>query len=163
QLYKEMVLIDENEKVARGEAIDHHHVTGENGAARVKNYAGSYEDIKDADQVIITASIVTEANMADRMAHDTVNKKNMQHDINNIESVTKEAIILNVSNPVDTITYIGSKYYDKKKLIGTGTMLETARFKTLIADHYDIDPKSIDAFVIGEHGKHAVPVWSKVR
>ena len=163
QLFKEIVLIDENEKLARGEALDHHHVTGANGTPRVKIYAGSYDDLKDADLVIITASIVTEANMADRVALAKGNKKIIEDVIKNIESVTKEAIILNVSNPVDTITYIGSKHYDKKKIIGTGTMLETARFKTLISDHYDIDPKSIDAFVIGEHGKHAVPVWSKVR
>ena len=68
QLFKEIVLIDENEKLARGEALDHHHVTGANGTPRVKIYAGSYDDLKDADLVIITASIVTEANMADRVA-----------------------------------------------------------------------------------------------
>src|SRR5699024_5668033 len=84
QLFKEIVLIDENEKVARGEALDHYHVTGANSETRFKIYAGNYDDLKNADLVIITTSIGTKANRAERVSLAKGNKKIIEDVIKNI-------------------------------------------------------------------------------
>src|SRR5699024_411740 len=69
-----------------------------------------------------------------------------------------------MSNQVESLVYFANQvHYPTHKIIGTGTALESSRFKTILAQHYQIDPKNVEAFVIGEHGQYAVPEWSKVR
>lgn len=163
-LFSEIILIDDKEEIASGEALDHNHSQGLFNTAHIKVKAGDYQDLADADFIVIAASVPTDTNDGDRTLlaqgnHDIIKKVTKQ-----IAKVTQDAIIILVSNPVDSMTYFANQIdYPSNKIIGTGTALESSRFKTIIAHHYQIDPKNVEAFVIGEHGEHAIPVWSKVR
>ncbi|WP_039067439.1 lactate/malate family dehydrogenase [Staphylococcus shinii] len=163
-LFSEIILIDDKEEIASGEALDHNHSQGLFNTAHIKVKAGDYQDLADADFIVIAASVPTDTNDGDRTLlaqgnHDIIKKVTKQ-----ITKVTQDAIIILVSNPVDSMTYFANQIdYPSNKIIGTGTALESSRFKTIIAHHYQIDPKNVEAFVIGEHGEHAIPVWSKVR
>lgn len=163
-LFSEIILIDDKEEIASGEALDHNHSQGLFNTAHIKVKAGDYQDLADADFIVIAASVPTDTNDGDRTLlaqgnHDIIKKVTKQ-----IAKVTQGAIIILVSNPVDSMTYFANQIdYPSNKIIGTGTALESSRFKTIIAHHYQIDPKNVEAFVIGEHGEHAIPVWSKVR
>src|SRR5699024_12760654 len=76
----------------------------------------------------------------------------------------KKVYMILIMKQIDSNVYLAKQInYQTNKIIGTGTALESSRFKTIIAQHYQIDPKNVEAFVIGEHGQYAVPVWSKVR
>src|SRR5699024_12651694 len=86
----------------------------------------------------------------------------IKNDMKEIAEVTQEAIIILISNPVDSLVYFTNQVnYPTHKIIGTGTALESSRFKTIIAQHYQIDPKNNKTLVIGEHGQYEKPVWSK--
>ena len=163
-LFSDIVVVDTNEKLARGEVLDHQHAQGLTSTSHIRIVSGDYTDLVDADVIVVTASIATDPNMPDRTALTKGNVGVVTDVMNRINAVTQQPLIVFVSNPVDTMTYIATQVndYPNKKIMGTGTLLESARFRTLIANHYDIDPKSVEAFVIGEHGQHAVPVWSKV-
>lgn len=162
-LFSEIVVIDTNEQLARGEVVDHQHAQGLKSMNRIQIKCGDYQDLSDADVVVVTASVETDPNMPDRTALTKGNITVVTDIMNRINHVTQQPLIVFVSNPVDTVTYIATQVndYPNHKIMGTGTLLESARFRTLIADHYEIDPKSVEGFVIGEHGQHAVPVWSK--
>ncbi|UXR82239.1 lactate dehydrogenase [Staphylococcus sp. IVB6214] len=162
-LFSEIVVIDTNEQLARGEVVDHQHAQGLRSTNHIQIKCGDYQDLSDADVVVVTASVETDPNMPDRTALTKGNVTVVTDIMNHINNVTQQPLIVFVSNPVDTVTYIATQVndYPNDKIMGTGTLLESARFRTLIANHYEIDPKSVEAFVIGEHGQHAVPVWSK--
>ncbi|PTI79797.1 lactate dehydrogenase [Staphylococcus succinus] len=163
-LFAEIILIDTNKEVASGEALDHSHIQGLSNSTNIDIRVGDYQELADASFIIIASSAPTDPNEGDRVLLAQDNRQMIEGVMAQIQQVTQEAIVILISNPVDTITYIANRFdYPAHKLIGTGTSLETSRFKTLIAKHYKIDPKNVEAFVIGEHGQHAVPVWSKVR
>lgn len=162
-LFSDIVVIDTNEQLARGEVVDHQHAQGLKTTSHIRISIGDYADLVDADVIVVTASIATDPNLPDRTALTKGNVAVVTDVMNRIHAVTQQPLIVFVSNPVDTITYVATQVndYPNEKIMGTGTLLESSRFRTLIAKHYDIDPKSVEGFVIGEHGQHAVPVWSK--
>lgn len=163
-IFSEIVLIDTNEQRASGEALDHEHIQGLPNSNHIDIYTGGYETLADAAFIVVTSSVPTDPEVGDRVALAQGNRKMIKAVMEQISQVTQDAIIILVSNPVDTITYLSNQVdYPTHKIIGTGTALETSRFKMLISKYYQVDPKNIEAFVIGEHGVHAVPVWSKVR
>ncbi|NWK83471.1 lactate dehydrogenase [Staphylococcus sp. GSSP0090] len=163
-LFSEIVLIDDRGDVASGEALDHNHSQGLINTAHINIHSGDYQDLKDADFIVIAASEPTDKNNGDRTLLAQGNYTIIKGIMSQIAQVTQDAIVLLISNPVDSMVYFANQIdYPTHKIIGTGTALETSRFKTIIADHYQIDPKNVEAFVIGEHGAHAIPVWSKVR
>lgn len=163
-LFSEIVLIDDKDEIASGEALDHNHSQGLFNTAHIKIKAGDYQDLADADFIVIAASVPTDKNDGDRTLLAQGNHDIIKNVMSQVAEVTQEAIIILISNPVDSIVYFANQVnYPSHKIIGTGTSLETSRFKTIIAHHYQIDPKNVEAFVIGEHGQHAIPVWSKVR
>ncbi|MCE4970811.1 lactate dehydrogenase [Staphylococcus chromogenes] len=163
-LFSSIVVIDSNETLAYGEVLDHHHTQGLKTTNHIEIIQGTYDDLKDADVVVVTASVPMDPEISDRTALTKGNISLIEDIMNQINAVTQQPLVIFISNPVDAMTYIATQAndYPNEKIMGTGTLLESARFRTLIADHYDIDPKSVEAFVIGEHGKNAVPVWSKV-
>ncbi|UXS67912.1 lactate dehydrogenase [Staphylococcus chromogenes] len=163
-LFSSIVVIDSNETLAYGEVLDHHHTQGLKTTNHIEIIQGTYDDLKDADVVVVTASVPMDSEISDRTALTKGNISLIEDIMNQINAVTQQPLVIFISNPVDAMTYIATQAndYPNEKIMGTGTLLESARFRTLIADHYDIDPKSVEAFVIGEHGKNAVPVWSKV-
>lgn len=162
--FSEIVVVDTNENVAQGEVLDHRHLQGLKHTHRTKIKVGAYQDLADADIVIVSASATSTPEMKDRTILTKANSVIVNDVFRQLSAVTKEAVVILISNPVDAMTYLAHQAgYPSDKVIGTGTILESSRFRTLIADHYDIDPKDVEGFVLGEHGSHCVPIWSRVR
>ncbi len=158
-LFSEMVLIDINREKAEGEAMDLTH--GLPFSRPMQIYAGDYSDLKDCALIIITAG----ANQRPEETRlDLVNRnvKIFQSIIPEIVRHNQEAILLVVSNPVDILTYVTLKLsgFPSNRVIGSGTVLDTARLKHLLGEHLEVDSRSVHAFVIGEHGDSELPVWS---
>jgi L-lactate dehydrogenase len=128
---------------------------------KAKVWAGSYEDCADADIIIITAGA------AQRPGESRVNL--LKRNVAIFESITDEVlkynsdgILLIASNPVDVMTYFTWKKsgWPVNRVIGSGTLLDSARFRYLIGEKLSIDPRSIHAHIIGEHGDSELPLWS---
>ena len=155
----EIVLIDINQKKAEGEAMDLNH-----GAAFVKPVnikSGGYEECAGAEVIVITAG----ANQKPGETRlDLVKKNNgiFKTIIPRIIEHTREAILLVVSNPVDILTTIAGELsgLPSNRVIGSGTVLDTSRFRYLLSKHCQLDPRNIHAYIIGEHGDHEVAAWS---
>lgn len=158
-LFSEMILIDADQDRAEGEALDISH--GTPFARPMKIYAGTYQDLVDAAVIIITAG----ANQKpDETRLDLVNKntKIMRAIIQEIMKYGCEGILLVVSNPVDILTYEALKIsgLPKNRVIGSGTVLDTGRLKSELAEHLGVDSRSIHAFIIGEHGDSEIAAFS---
>ena len=158
-IFSELVLIDANEKKAEGEAMDLSHGLPFTKPMEIK--AGGYEDIADCAMIIITAG----ANQKPGETRLDLVHKNVEiykSIIPKIVEKNQEATLLIVSNPVDIMTYVALKLsgYPSHKVIGSGTVLDTARLKYLLSLHLDVDSRSIHAFIIGEHGDSELAVWS---
>ena len=158
-IFSELVLIDANEKKAEGEAMDLSHGLPFTKPMEIK--AGGYEDIADCAMIIITAG----ANQKPGETRLDLVHKNVEiykSIIPKIVEKNQEATLLIVSNPVDIMTYVALKLSGdpSHKVIGSGTVLDTARLKYLLSRHLDVDSRSIHAFIIGEHGDSELAVWS---
>ena len=158
-LFSEMVLIDANKTKAEGEALDISH--GLPFAKPMKIYAGTYDDIADASLIIVTAG----AGQKPGETRLDLVKKNIavfKSIIPEIAQRNKDAILLIVANPVDILTYVAAKLsgYPENRVFGTGTVLDTARLKYLIGEHLQVDPRTVHAFIIGEHGDSEIVAWS---
>ena len=154
-----MILIDADQDRAEGEALDISH--GTPFARPMKIYAGTYQDLVDAAVIIITAG----ANQKpDETRLDLVNKntKIMRAIIRDIMKYGCEGVLLVVSNPVDILTYEALKIsgLPKNRVIGSGTVLDTGRLKSELAEHLGVDSRSIHAFIIGEHGDSEIAAFS---
>lgn len=161
-LFSEMVLIDADTKRAEGEAMDISH--GISFARPMQIYAGNYDDITDAAIIVITAG----ANQKPDETRLDLIKKNaaiMKSIVGEIEKRDFGGILLIVSNPVDILTLIALKEsgYPSNRVIGSGTVLDTGRFKYLLGEHLDVDSRSVHAFIIGEHGDSELAAWSNAR
>lgn len=159
RLFSEMVLLDVDFDKADGEAMDIAH--GVPFAGQMKIYAGNYEDIADAAIIIVTAG----ANQKpDETRLDLVNK-NVAVYKNIIPQIVKqgfEGILLVVSNPVDILTYAAVKLsgFAENRVIGSGTVLDTARLKCALSEHLGVDSRNLHSFIIGEHGDSEIAAWS---
>jgi len=159
KLFSEMVLLDVDFDKADGEAMDIAH--GVPFAGQMKIYAGNYEDIADAAIIIVTAG----ANQKpDETRLDLVNK-NVAVYKNIIPQIVKqgfEGILLVVSNPVDILTYAAVKLsgFAENRVIGSGTVLDTARLKCALSEHLGVDSRNLHSFIIGEHGDSEIAAWS---
>ena len=158
-LFSEMVLIDANFKKAEGEAFDISH--GVPFTRPIKIYAGDYDDLADAAIVVITAGA---AQKPGETRLDLVHKN-----INIFKSIIPEivkrdfqGILLIVANPVDILTYTALKLsgYAPNRVIGSGTVLDTARLKERLGEHLEVDSRSVHAFIVGEHGDSEIAAWS---
>ena len=158
-LFSEIVLIDADTDRAEGEALDISH--GVPFSRHMKIYAGTYDDIVDAAIIIITAG----ANQKpDETRLDLVHK-NVAIFRSIIPEIAKrncEGILLIVSNPVDILTYTAIKLsgFTENRVIGSGTVLDTARLKYELSEHLSVDSRSIHAFIIGEHGDSEIAAFS---
>ncbi len=158
-LFSEIVLIDADMDRAEGEALDISH--GVPFSRHMKIYAGTYDDIVDAAIIIITAG----ANQKpDETRLDLVHK-NVAIFRSIIPEIAKRncaGILLIVSNPVDILTYTAIKLsgFTENRVIGSGTVLDTARLKYELSEHLSVDSRSIHAFIIGEHGDSEIAAFS---
>ena len=158
-LFNEIVLLDLNEKRAQGEAQDIAHGIPFNSPVEI--HAGSYKDLDDAGIAIITAG-VSQQQGETRIDLVQRNSKVFANIVNGITATRFNGIILVVTNPVDILTYvtIALSRFDHKKVIGSGTVLDTARLKQLMGNKLGVDARNIHTFIIGEHGDSELPVWS---
>jgi L-lactate dehydrogenase len=155
----ELVLIDANQAKAVGDALDMNHGLPFIGKANV--WAGTYEDCKDADIIIITAGA------AQKPGESRIDL--LKRNVGIFHSITDEVlkynttgIILIASNPVDVMSYftLQKSNWPAHRVIGSGTLLDSARFRYLISEQLQIDPRSVHAHIVGEHGDSEVPLWS---
>jgi len=158
-LAPEIVLIDQDQRRAEGEAMDLNHAVPFSTPCRV--WAGGYEDCAGAAVVVLTAGAgqkrgETRLDLAGR------NGAIFADVVPRITAVTRDAILLVATNPVDVLTYAAWKLsgLPPQRVIGSGTILDTARFRFLLSGHFGVDARSVHAYVIGEHGDSEVLVWS---
>ncbi len=158
-LFSEMILIDANGQRAEGEAMDIAH--GLPFAHPMTIRAGTYDDITDAALIIITAGA---GQKPGETRLDLVHKNVaiFKSIVPEIAKRNKEAVLLVVSNPVDILTYVTLKLsgYPENRVLGSGTVLDTARLKYLLGEHLQVDSRSVHAVIIGEHGDSELAVWS---
>ena len=155
----ELVLIDANQEKAKGDALDMNH--GLPFLSKVDVWAGTYADCAEADIVIITAGA------AQRQGESRIDL--LKRNVAIFESITdevlkynKDGILLIASNPVDVMSYFTWKKsgWPVNRVIGSGTLLDSARFRYLIGEKLKVDPRSVHAHIVGEHGDSELPLWS---
>lgn len=155
----EIVMLDVNQERLAGEVMDLNH--GISFVRPVTVRAGSYNDCGDADVIVITAGASQKPGESriDLLVRNTAIFKDI---IDKIKAAGSKAIILVATNPVDIMTYITYKLsgFPAQRVIGSGTVLDSSRFRYLLSTHCNVDPSNIHAYIIGEHGDTEVPVWS---
>ena len=158
-LFSELVLIDANRDKAEGEAMDLSH--GLPYIAAMDVYAGGYDDLSDCALIVITAGANQKPGQT-RLELIGQNVSILNSIIPQITARPFEGILLIVSNPVDVLTYAAFRIsgYPAHRVMGSGTVLDSARLKYLLGEHLDVDSRSIHAVIIGEHGDSELAVWS---
>jgi len=161
---REIVLVDQDEKRAKAEADDIFHAVPFANSLNVR--AGTYADLKGASVVIMAAGVnqkpgETRMQLLERNAHVFYSV------IPNIISNAPNAIIVVATNPVDVMTHLTARIAAERgipagSVLGSGTTLDTARFRVLLSRHLKIDPQHVHAYVVGEHGDTEVLLWSLV-
>lgn len=159
KLFSELILIDADFDKADGEALDIAHGIPFTGQTKI--FAGQYRDLSDASVVIVTAG----ANQKPGETRLDLVEKNVGIFKNIIPKITRQGfhgILLIVSNPVDILTYAAVKLsgLPESRVIGSGTLLDTARLKYALSERLRVDSRSIHSFVIGEHGDSEIAAWS---
>ncbi len=156
---EEIALIDINEELVTAQVMDLQHAVPFAGQIEIK--VGSYEDCQDSGVAVITCGV---AQKPGETRLDLLNKnaKIVSEVAEKIFANNPDIVLVVVTNPVDVLTRILlEKYPDKKQQIfGTGTLLDSARFRHLLGQKLDINPKSIHAYILGEHGDSEFPLWS---
>ncbi len=160
-IVNEIALNDVNEDLAAGEALDLRH-----GASLLNNQkfsSGDYGVVEGSDCVVITAGL---RRKPDESRLDLINRnvglfKGILDNLQNVK-LADRATILVVSNPVDILTHLTVKsgLVAPTRVLGLGTVLDTARFRSLMADHFNVGAADVKALILGEHGDSMVPIWS---
>ena len=160
-LVAEIQLLDANQDLAQGEALDLLH--GSAFAGDQKIYAGDYTRAADSDIFVITAGL---RRKADESRLDLINRNVtlFSQILDSIKSagLREDAHVFVVSNPVDILTQLAVQRLGLpwQQVYGLGTMLDTSRFSSFIADELNLAPTQVKALVLGEHGDSMVPIWS---
>lgn len=156
----EIALIDVNKEKAEGEAMDLQHGLQFRPNSRVA-FGSDYKLCRDAGIVVICAGAHQKPG---ETRLDLVNKNAtiFKQMIPKITKHNKDCTLLVVSNPLDVLTYLTLKYskFPKNRVFGSGTILDTARFRYLLGQYFDVSPDSVHAYILGEHGDSSFPVWS---
>src|SRR3989440_3057410 len=160
-IVSEIHLLDANEQMAAGEAVDLIHGTSVAGDQKI--YAGNYEKCSDRDVVVIPAGL---RRKPDESRLDLINRNvtlfKQILDSLKTAGMKKDAIVFVVSNPVDILTRLAIEHlkWEPSRVIGLGTQLDSARFRSLIALELGLPPSQVKTLILGEHGDSMVPVWS---
>ena len=162
QTCDELVLIDYNKQKADGEAMDLNHGLAFSGS-HMRIWSGTYEDCKDADIVTITAGVAQQPGET-RLALLERNTAVFKSIIEPVTDSGFNGIFLIATNPVDVMTKITCELsgFNPKRVIGSGTSLDTARLRYLVGDYLKVDPRSIHGYVMGEHGDSEFVPWSQL-
>ena len=157
----ELVLIDVAKEKAVGEAMDLSDGVPCASAGMVIR-AGDYDECKDANIVVITAGVAQKPGET-RLDLAKTNAKIIKEVTENVVKSGFKGIFLIASNPVDVMTYVVGKVsgFPTNKVIGSGTVLDTARLRFLVAEHLNVSSKNVHAYIMGEHGDSSFVPWSK--
>jgi L-lactate dehydrogenase len=160
-IVSEMAIVDVNQELAEGEALDLRHGASVCGGQKI--YHGSYEAVAGSDIVVITAGL---RRKPDESRLDLINRnvalfKNIMGEVAS-QKLADGAILFVVANPVDILTYLATKLIDlpAERVIGLGTVLDTARFRSFLGEHFQVNQTQVSALILGEHGDSMVPIWS---
>ncbi len=158
---KEIVIVDMNEDMAKGEALDLLH--GAAFTSPQKIYAGGYDKVAGSDCVVVTAGL---RRKPDESRLELMNRNVVLFNdiVTNVKQagLPPHATMLVVSNPVDILTQLAVRDsgLPANQVLGLGTVLDTCRFRSLLADHFDVAATDMHATILGEHGDSMVPMWS---
>ena len=155
----EIVLIDVNRAKAEGEAMDLNHAMPFTHPTRI--WAGDYADCAGATVTVLTAGANQKPGQS-RLDCLQANARIWREIVPQIAHHNPYGILLVATNPVDVLTYAALKLsgLPAARVLGSGTILDTARFRFLLSQHFGVDARSVHAYIIGEHGDSEVPVWS---
>ena len=158
-LAAEIVLIDKNHAKAEGEAMDLNHAVPFAHPTRI--WAGDYSDCAGAAVVVVAAGVGQKPGDT-RLDLLQRNADIFAQIVPRIVEHNRDCILLVATNPVDVLTHVSLKMsgLPPYRVFGSGTILDTARFRYLLSQHFGVDPRSVHAYIIGEHGDSEVPVWS---
>lgn len=153
--FSDLILIDPDYRKAESEAADLAH--GLPFHTPMDIYAGDYADLSDCGLIILAPELHPDPNDMHRTCF-----RPLATVIGNIVLYNQNAILLNVSDPVDLLTYLiyRESGFPPCRVIGSGTVLETARLKQMVGRHLGVDSRNVHSFIIGEHGENEFPVWS---
>ena len=155
----ELVLIDADRARAEGEMMDLNH--GLPFVRPMQISAGDYADLADADVIVICAGVGQRPGQT-RLELLQTNAGIFQQIVPQITAVNQQGIILVATNPVDILTQIAAQIVgeERNRVLGSGTALDTARLRYMLGVHYGVDPRSVHAYVVGEHGDSELALWS---
>lgn len=158
----ELLLVDKDERKAEGEAMDLMH--GQALVGRITVRAASYESLADASVVVVTAGR-NQKRGESRLDLLKGNAQVMREVMGELDRHAPDAVVIVATNPVDVLTRLAIRVSTRPahRIFGTGTTLDSARFRALIGEEYGVSPRSIHAHVLGEHGDSQVLVWSTAR
>lgn len=161
-IVSEIVLVDMNQALAIAQAEDISHAVPFVSATLVR--AGTYGDLDGAGVVILSAGVSQKPGET-RLELLTRNAEVFRQVVGQVLAVAPDAILLIASNPVDIMTYVATRLsgLPAQRVIGSGTILDSARFRSLLGRHLEISPQSVHAYVLGEHGDSEVLAWSNAR
>ncbi len=157
---RSIVIVDLDKKRLEGEVMDL--TSCMPFVSPVDIIAGDYSDLESSDIVVITAGARQKPGET-RLALVRQNVEIYKNIIPKIMKYAKEAVFLIVTNPVDTLSYAAYKISQKpwQEVIGSGTVLDSARFRLLLSQHCNMDARNVHAYILGEHGDSEFPVWSR--
>ncbi len=162
-LVESLTLVDVVKDLAVGQADDIEQALAFRSNTRV--YPGEYEDAADSDLVVITAGKPRTPEMKSRLELLEVNARIIEDVAAHVKGFNEHCVYILLTNPLDTMTYLFSKRtgVNREKVIGSAGQLDTARFRNVLSRIYDVNVMDVEAYVIGEHGEHQVPLFSRVR
>jgi len=155
----QIAIVDIDEKRVEGEVMDLSHGLPFIPPVLVKH--GDYSDCADADLIVVTAG-AKQASGQTRLELIQQNAQIVRSVCNRIAEYNSSGVVVIVTNPVDVLTYVALKElkWPSQRVIGSGTVLDSARFKYLLSQHCKVDARNVHAYIIGEHGDSEVPAWS---
>jgi L-lactate dehydrogenase len=163
EIAHEVVLVDINEKLARSQAEDLFDATPFGSAVRVS--AGDYEQLRGAQVVVLCCGAAQRPGGETRLQLQGCNAAIFRQVVPRVVEAAPDAVLIVASNPLDVMTELTAKIAQLPpgRVIGSGTVLDTARFRTFLSQHLGVSPHSIFAYVLGEHGDSEVLVWSSIQ
>lgn len=165
QLVRELVLIDRDREKAEGEAMDLQQAIAVPMESPVKVTAGDYKDAAATSIVIITAGVATDDPNVSRLELLGKNVKIVREIVGKLKAENFDGILIVTTNPVDVLAQVAQMEsgLPASRVISTGTVIDTARLRVMLAERLAVEPRAVDAFIIGEHGDSEIAVWSAAR
>lgn len=165
QLVRELVLVDADAEKAEGEAMDLQQSIAVPMESPVKVFAGNYKEAARSSIVVVTAGVATSDPKVSRLELLDQNAKIIREIIEKLKAEDFRGILIMATNPVDVLAHLAQKEsgLPPAQVISTGTVIDTARLRVLLAEELNIEPRAVDAYIIGEHGDSEIAVWSAAR